>query len=319
MGQVSSKAAKDFMKSVFIASMCLLLSGMPAYALSVDDLRDFSWQDLRDFSFDDLVVDGYEFVAPTRIPSETATRAPSNEDGMMSLCYATRGVEVFGYAVTKDVQSYVLASDGCLGTPDAEIRPFDANQMMTAQSAALNLIDPGIPAVAANDMRRNLQTYGVLGAFALLMLVIILRRLKAIFNIGRQGPLRKKAANAILRALCHAAKCDGLVASKEIALIGETMKRLTKRNYSSAEIMRLSDRVHINLTAADYINFGKGLRDREKDMMLKGVLYITMAGDRMLPAEYTFVSELAHGLGIPAEDFRRVLYDAFAEKEANPI
>ncbi|PUB16405.1 TerB family tellurite resistance protein [Yoonia sediminilitoris] len=307
------------MKNAFFAFMCLLVCAAPANALSFDDLRNLSKDDLRNFSIDDLMVEKYEFIAPTRIPSEAATRAPLGENGRMSLCYLTRGIEIFGYSVTKDVQSYVLASDGCAGTADAEIRPFDSDQMMAAQSATLNLIDANIPPVAKNDMRRNIETYGLLAGVALLMLAIIIKRLKSLLGISRQGPLRKKAAHALLLALCHAAKCDGLVASKEISMIGKTMKRLAQRNYSTAEIMRISDRVHINLSTEDYINFGKGLRDREKDLMLKGVLYVTMAGDRMLPAEYTFVSELAHGLGIPAEDFRRVMYDAFAEKEANPI
>jgi hypothetical protein len=246
-----------------------------------------------------------EFVADTEIPSES--------EGMMSLCYRTKGVDIFGYSIIDDVTGYVLASNGCAGP---ETREFSTDQMETAQS--LRLIDASIPSVAHNSFERNLGTYGVLIIVSLFLVIVILKRLKSLFGLNADSPMRKKAANRILSALCHAAKCDGLVSSREVRLIGRIMKRLARRTYAPADIMRLSDRVHVNLSEQDFIDFGKGLRDREKDTMLLGVLYITMAGDRMLPAEYEFVTSLAHGLGIPAEDFRRVLYEAFADREANP-
>ncbi|MEJ6404958.1 TerB family tellurite resistance protein [Yoonia sp. 2307UL14-13] len=294
------------MKHLLIA--LLMLFGMvgPVHALTLEDVRDFS---ISEF-YADLLVNDLEFVAPTKIPSDN--------DGFMSLCYRTRGIQIWGYQLTADIQGYVLASDGCRGTAGAEMRPFSTEQMITAQSTPLNLIDPSIPAEAANDLDRNLRNYGFPIAFALILVAIIINRLRSLLSLNPNAPMRKKAANRILTALCHAAKCDGLVSSREIKLIGRTMQRMTKQNYAANEIMRISDRAKLNLSLQDYINFGKGLRDREKDMMLQGVLYITMAGDRMLPAEYEFVTSLAHGLGMPAEDFRRVLYQAFEDKEINP-
>lgn len=285
------------MKSIIAALLLLLGFATPAAAFSLDDLRSFSMAD--------WMVENLEFVAETQIPGQ--------DEGMMSLCYRTRGFSVLGYPLTSDVQGYVLASEQCAGS---ELREFSTDQMITAQS--LNLIDPNIPAQAGNTLERNVRTYGVLIIIGLAMIFIIIRRMKSLLGLDPNAPMRKRASNRILSALCHAAKCDGLVSSREVKLISRTMKRLANRNYAPAEIMRLSDRVHTNLAPQDYIDFGKGLRDREKDMMLQGVLYITMAGDRMLPAEYTFATELAHGLGMPAEDFRRVLYLAFADKEANP-
>ena len=59
------------------------------------------------FSLSDYVVrePGLEFVTETRIPGF--------DDEMMSLCYVTDDLVVFGVALTSDVQSYALASDGC--------------------------------------------------------------------------------------------------------------------------------------------------------------------------------------------------------------
>jgi hypothetical protein len=293
------------MKNLFVALLVLLGLSAPANAITLDDLWSLSLDDFRSLSLADLTVTDLEFVAPTEIPS--------GNDGLMSLCYRARGVQLFGFPLTDDVLGYVLASDECTGS---EIREFSADQMETAQS--LQLIDVSIPSVAHNSFERNVRTYGVLTVVVLFLSIVILKKLKSLLRLNADAPMRKKAANRILSALCHAAKCDGLVSSREARLIRRTMQRLARRDYSQAEIMRLSDRVHINLNSQDYINFGKGLRDREKDTMLLGVLYITMAGDRMLPVEYEFATSLAHGLGIPAEDFRRVLYEAFADREANP-
>ncbi|WP_411892606.1 TerB family tellurite resistance protein [Yoonia sp. SDW83-1] len=286
------------MKKLLAAVLFLMGSITPAHALSLDD-----W---KNFRFSDFMVKDLEFVAPTRIPSRS--------EGMMSLCYRTLGFHIFDFPLTSDVQGYVLVDEGCEGS---ELREFSTDQMVTAQS--LNLIDPEISPEARNSFERNLQTYGVLIGMALAMVAIIIRRVKSLLALDPNGPLRKRAAKKILLALCHAAKCDGLVSSGEIKMIARTMKRLTKHSYSPTEIMRLSDRVHLNLSTQDYINFGKGLRDSEKDIMLRGVLYITMAGGRMLPSEYKFASELAHGLGMPGEDFRRVLYLAFKDMDAHPV
>ncbi len=290
------------MRTFVVALLMLLGSGSSALAQSLDDLRNFS--------FSDLIVDDLEFVRMTRIPSDNGT--------MMALCHRTRGVQIFDYPITAHVLGYVLASDRCEGTPGAEMRPFSTEQMVAAQSDPLNLIDDDIPAEATNSPARNLQNYGIPGAIVAILVLIIIGRIRSLISLNPNAPMRKKAANRILSALCHAAKCDGLVSSKEIKLIGRTMQRLTKHNYAANDIMKLSDRAKLNLSLQDYINFGKGLRDREKDMMLQGVLYITMEGDRMLPAEYEFATNLAHGLGMPAEDFRRVLYRAFEDKEINP-
>lgn len=265
-----------------------------------------TWDDIRSFSLDPLVVTEFEFVATTQIPSQS--------DGMMALCYLTRGAKFGDFPITNTIIDYVLVSENCTGT---EVRPFSTDQMITAQS--LNLIDPSIPTTAQNSFDRTVRSYGILIVLGLLMLLVVFRRIRSLLGLRRGSPLRRKAANRVLSALCHAAKCDGLVTSREVAVIARTMARLTKRHYNPKDIMRLADRVHVNLTFEDYAAFGKRLRDREKEVMLQGVFYITMEGDRMLPIEYQFVTDLAHALGIPAEDFRRILYLAFDDREANPI
>ena len=71
----------------------------------------------------------------------------------------------------------------------------------------------------------------------------------------------------------------------------------------------------MDLTPQDYLDFGKGLRDSEKDVMMRGVFYVTLSSGRILPTEYNFLSELAHGIGMPGEDFRRVMNQAMADIE----
>lgn len=249
--------------------------------------------------------EGLEFVADTQIPGP----AESN----MSLCYVTQEIRIFGYTIVSNIRGYALADDGCVSEPD---RPFSADQMATAQS--LNLLDPNIPAVAKNSLERNLQNYGLWAAVGLALSAVVLRRIKSLLGMDLRGPLRNKASARIVSAMCHAAKCDGLVGSNELALISKTARRLTGRLYAPTDIIRVADPIDMNLTPHDYIAFGKGLRDREKDILMQGVFFILIADGRILPSEYEFVTELAHGLGMPGEDFRRVLNIALADLDKYP-
>ena len=246
-----------------------------------------------------------EFVAETQIPG-------ANQENM-SLCYVTRNFRVLGYALTSDIQRYALSDDNCL-TAD---RPFSSDQMVTAQS--LDLIAPDIPAVARNDFERNLRTYGLLLAVVLGLFAVIWRRVKSLLGYDLKAPMRKKVSLQILSVMCHAAKCDGLVDSAELTLISRTARRLTRRSYPTADIIRMADHVDLDLDTNDYIAFGKGLRDREKDVMMHAALLITMANGRLLPAEHEFVTELAHGLGIPGEDFRRVMNAVLDDMDSNAV
>lgn len=275
------------MKKLVIALLLVACFSVPAHALTGKT---------------GLTTD-LEFLAETKIPG-------ANQENM-SLCYVTQSFRILGYALTSDVQRYALSDDNCL-TAD---RPFSTDQMVTAQS--LDLISSEISAVARNGFERNLKTYGLLLAVVLGLFAVIWRRVKSLLGYDLKAPMRKKASLQILSVMCHAAKCDGLVGSAELTLISRTARRLTRRSFPTPDIIRLSDHVDLDLDTNDYIAFGKGLRDREKDVMMHAALLITMADGRMLPAEYEFVTQLAYGLGMPGEDFRRVMNAVLADLDNN--
>jgi hypothetical protein len=52
--------------------------------------------------------------------------------------------------------------------------------------------------------------------------------------------------------------------------------------------------------------------------MMRGALYVALSSGRILQSEYKFVTELAHGIGMPGEDFRRVMNRAIADIEVYP-
>ena len=247
----------------------------------------------------------YEFVADTEIPG------PGGE--MLSLCYITKDFRILGYTMTSDVQGYALGRDRCEAGID---RTFSTEQMETAQS--LNLIAGDIPSEAKNSFERALKNYGLWGALALALIAVIIRRVKSLMGLDPKGLMRKKASARILSALCYVGKCDGIVASGEIALIRQTVKRLTRRDYPAADVIHITDHIDLNLTTQDYIDFGRGLRDSEKDTMMRGAFYVALATGRILPAEHEFLSNLAHGIGMPGEDFRRVMNLAIGDLDKYP-
>lgn len=246
-----------------------------------------------------------EFVAETQIPG------PGNST--MSLCYVTQDFRILGFTLTSDILGYALADDGCATQPD---RLFSAEQMETAQS--LNLVDASLPSVAKNSLERTVKNYGIWVGLALALIAVIIRRVKSLMGMDPKGRMRKKAADRILTVLCYVGKCDGMVASNEIALIGKTVRRLSRRNVLAADVIRITDHINMDLSTQDFIDFGRGLRDREKDIMMRGAFYVALASGRILPAEHEFLSNLAHGIGMPGEDFRRVMNTAIGDLDTYP-
>ncbi|MEO1579855.1 MAG: TerB family tellurite resistance protein, partial [Pseudomonadota bacterium] len=150
------------------------------------------------------------------------------------------------------------------------------------------------------------------------MIAIIIRRIKSLLGYDLRAPMRKKASERILTAMCYVGKCDGIVASNEIALIRKAASRLTRRNYVAADVIRITDQIDMNLSAQDFIDFGRGLRDREKDVMMLGAFYVALSSGRILKSEHEFLTQLSHGIGMPAEDFRRVMNIALEDLDRYP-
>lgn len=249
----------------------------------------------------------------TELEPVAETQIPGASGEVMSLCHVTSTVRILGLPLFSDITGYALSSDGCQLSLD---RPFTKEQMETAQS--LNLVDPNLPSTARNDFERNVKNYGIWVVLVLGLLVVIIRRLRSILGLNPRAPMRKKASQRILTAMCYVGKCDGMVAANEIALISRAARRLTRRNVEAAEVIRITDHIDMNLTKQDYIDFGRGLRDSEKDVMMRGAFYVALSSGRLLPSEHEFLSELAHGIGMPGEDFRRVMNLALADLDAFP-
>lgn len=235
-----------------------------------------------------------EYVADTEIT------APSGAP--LSLCHQTRDLRILGVRLSSNIVGYVLAVDRCAG--EAE-RPFSPQQMETAQS--LNLIDASLPSTPSNSLQRTIQNYGIWVALCLALLAVIWRRIKSLLGLDPSAPMRKKATQRILTAMCYMAKCDGIVASNEITLITKAASRLTRQKIVSTEVVRIADHIDMDLTPQDFLDFGKGLRDSEKDAMMRGAFFVALASGRIIPSEYDFLTNLAHGIGMPGEDFRRVM------------
>ncbi|SFR98834.1 TerB family tellurite resistance protein [Yoonia litorea] len=247
----------------------------------------------------------YEFVAPTDVatPGRPA----------LALCYETDDLRFYGVTLLSNITGYVLATENCAGEPVRSLSPADVR---AAQNAGL--INPDLPAIAKNDVRRNLTNYGVWAAVILGLVAVIIRRVKALLGYDLRGPMRRKTTQRILYAMCHAGHRDGVIEGKEITLIRRTAQRLTRRSISTSQVVKAADKTGGPLGDADYIDMGRGLRDGEKDVLMRAVFYVTLASGRLLPREHEFLTRLAYGLGIPGEDFRRVMNLALSDLDRYP-
>lgn len=251
------------------------------------------------------MFDGLEFVADTDLSGSQAQT--------LSLCHETQELKLLGFTVSSTVVGYVLSDDACTQTVT---RKLSEDQMAVAQS--FNLIDPDLPLVPANSFERSLQNVTIWIAISLAMIAIIIRRTRSLSGKDIRKPMRKKASDRILQVMCYVGKCDGIVAAKEIAIIGETAQRLTRRPVKSSEVIHITDHISMDLTPQDFVNFGKGLRDSEKDVLMHAAFYVALASGRILPAEHEFVTDLAYAIGMPGEDFRRVMNQTLLDLDLNP-
>ena len=257
------------------------------------------------FTADTGMFDGLEFVADTDLSGSQAQT--------LSLCHETQELKLFGFTVSSTVVGYALSDDACTQTVT---RKLSEDQMAAAQS--FNLIDPDLPLVPANSFERSLQNVTIWIAISLAMIAIIIRRTRSLSGKDIRKPMRKKASDRILQVMCYVGKCDGIVAAKEIAIIGETAQRLTRRPVKSSEVIHITDHISMDLTPQDFVNFGKGLRDSEKDVLMHAAFYVALASGRILPAEHEFVTDLAYAIGMPGEDFRRVMNQTLLDLDLNP-
>lgn len=246
-------------------------------------------------------VVGLDYVAQTSIPGP--------DGAFYALCHTSRELKLLGLTLTRTVTGFALSQNGCLSASD---RIFTADQVMIAQS--LGLVDSDVAVTTRHDGRTVLAQYGLWIVVALALLAVIIRRMRSILGYVPGAALRKKAMRRILLAMCHVAKCDGIVAAAELSLIGETIRRLTGRAIPASEIIRIVDQIGDVPSPAQCIGLGQGLFDYEKDVMIRAVLSVAIASGRIFPAEYQFATDLAHGLGMPAEDFRRVLHMAISDR-----
>jgi hypothetical protein len=265
------------------------LFGLPAFAVTENTGL-----------FEDL-----EFVG------ETTVATPGQ--AQIALCHTTDDVRLLGFTLFSNITGYALATESCTGEL---VQRLTADDIRSAQAAGT--IDPAIPVIAKNDVRRNLTNYGVWIAVIMGLVAVIIRRVKALLGYDLRGPLRRKTTQQIISAMCHAGQRDGIIDSREIALIRRTAQRLTRRAIRPSEIVKAADKAKDNLTENDYINFGRGLRDGEKDILMRAVFYVTLASGRLYPAEHEFLTGLAYGIGMPGEDFRRVMNDALGDLDLYP-
>lgn len=243
--------------------------------------------------------------------SDTDAAGPGRED--LSLCYTTNDIRFLGFTIFSNITGYALATDACNGAISRRLGPDDIRN-----AQAEGVIDSTLPLVARNDVQRNLTNYGIWIAVILGLVAVILRRVKALLGYDLRGPLRRKTTQRIISAMCHAGQCDSIIDSQEIALIRRAAQRLTRRAIRTADVVKAADKTKEKLTEQDYVNFGIGLRDGEKDVMMQAVFFVTLYSGRLNHTEYDFLTSLAHGIGMPGEDFRRVMNVALGDLDLYP-
>ena len=125
------------------------------------------------------------------------------------------------------------------------------------------------------------------------------------------------AAIAILDAMCHAAKADGYVSPSELMEIAEAAQRMIGEKIDPQRVVEMAKLAESNLTDQDFKRLVAGRTENEKEVMMRGVLFVSVADGKLDSKEQHFVSKLAGVMKMPSKKIQMLLGDVVAARSGN--
>ena len=241
-----------------------------------------------------------EYVGPTDIP------VSAGSDQTMALCHLIQKTHVVFIPLYFASHGYVLSNANCSGDTY-----FTLPAERMAEARTLGLISPEFPEVPVLSSFQRLVPW-LWGAGALFIILSLIRLQVRKLARTRAMTGATGASVKLIDAMCHAAKADGNIDDREIAVIANIAEQLTGQVYPPEKIRRMADLSEKNLQPAAFVKFGKGLDTAQRELVMQAVLMVVGADGQLGSAEQKFVAGLAGGLGMTKPQFDRVMIEARA-------
>lgn len=234
------------------------------------------------------------FVSETGVYSSTGT--PN-----LALCRISTKYHLGYVGFWRNEVGYVLSDSECL--EDGFYRLSTEDMAAYQETGLISAQVPTVAALTSKDIAS-----GFAGTF-LLVLALFFKgtiELREFFSRRRRKGSSTAAVNT-LAAMCHIAKADGEIDPAEVEMIAAVVFEKTGRQFSIQQIAQMIEMTEDNLDPEDYVGFGDGLNEEERERLLEAALIVAVADGEIHTAEHSLMMNLARGLNIPAAKFRKTL------------
>lgn len=256
-------------------------------------------------------VSGYaealELVETTTIPGQNGSP--------LSLCVLVRTQHVLFVDVWRTQKGYALAENRC----DVEsFIPIDGPQLASLKADGLVSADlaevPDVKTGIAVPIWAWIVILGVVGFIAYKAKAKAGRKAQRQSLMGNTTP----AVMAIIDAMCHVSKADGDVSAQEVKEISIAAEQMTGEAVDPTRVAEMAQLAEANLTDGDYKKFAAGRSEDEKEVMMRGVLYVAIADGKLDGKEREFVGKLASVMKMPSDRVTVLLNEVIASRVPTP-
>lgn len=238
------------------------------------------------------------FVSDTKVEIEGQSYA---------LCQLVETNSIFFINLFRSLEGYVLAPNKCIAERYIAISDKDL-----ADGKAQGAIPESVPAVAKLSTKDMIMGHW---GWLLILAVVAFAGMGYFKTRGRrkarielmQGA--NPTATAILDAMCHAAKADGVIAPEEVAEIQKVASEMTGHNFEAATVKQMADLAEGDPSDNEIKRFAKGLNPAEQELMMKGVLMVVASDGQLEGKEQAFVGKLGAALKMSGDQINALLLD----------
>jgi len=236
------------------------------------------------------------YVSPTEF---------EDDDGPLALCHFVETYSVIFINFWRSTQGYALAGNNCNTDSYYDL---SAVELKTAQTSGM--ISADIPSEPKLSIKSLAEGFWGLGALALLLLFAGLKIMQVQKRKAQRMALMRGAtpgAQAILDAMCHAAKADGYVAPSEVEMIKRAAEQMTGESLALEDVKRMASLAEESLDLKGHKRLIKGRTKHEQLDMMRGVLLVVAADGRLDGKENKFVGGLAQAMNMDSQTVQALL------------
>ncbi|MBU2983561.1 TerB family tellurite resistance protein [Lentibacter algarum] len=232
-----------------------------------------------------------------------------------ALCHLVETNSIFFVNLFRSLEGYVLAPNKCIAERYMSLSDADL-----AKAKASGAIPESVPATAKLAIKDK-----IMGHWGwLLVLAVVAFAGMGYLNTRKRRKAREAlmgdatpTATAILDAMCHAAKVDGVIAPEEVTEIQNVAQQMTGQTFTTETVRQIADLADEDLSDSEFKRFAKGRNPEEKELMMKGVLMVVASDGQLDGKEQKFVGKLGGALAMSGEQINTMLAEIVQKNQSN--